>query len=153
MGKGACRGLDQSAEAKAGTEGWYGKLKNARELTQRAMDSALRNDAKETAASYRIEAALREVESGNREQTRAEANVALKAAPNRDVRAMAALTLAWAGDTTGAEKLPADLEKAFPLDTRTHLSKGLITHYPSSGCLAAKRPESGSRTVEGSECV
>jgi hypothetical protein len=57
------------------------------------------------------------VESGNREQARAEANAAVKLAPNRDVRAMAALALARAGDTAGAEKLAAELDKAFPLDT------------------------------------
>jgi len=57
--------------ARADVEGWYGKLKNAHELTGRAMDSAQRNDAKESAAEYQAAAALREVESGNREQARA----------------------------------------------------------------------------------
>ncbi len=103
--------------AQADTEGWHGKLKNAHELTRRAMDSAQHNDAKETAAGYQAEAALREVESGNREQARAEANAALKLAPNRDVRAMAALALARAGDTAAAEKLAVELDKTFPLDT------------------------------------
>ena len=42
------------------------------------MDSAQHNDAKETAAAYQAAAALREVESGNREQARAEADAALK---------------------------------------------------------------------------
>jgi eukaryotic-like serine/threonine-protein kinase len=101
----------------ADTEGWYGKLKNARELTQRAMDSAQHNDAKETAASYQAAAALREVESGQREQALAGADAALKLAQNRDVRAMAALALARAGDTAAAEKLAAELDKTFPLDT------------------------------------
>jgi tetratricopeptide (TPR) repeat protein len=101
----------------ADTEGWYGKLKNAHELTGRAMDSAQRHDAKEAGAAYQAAAALREVESGNREQARAEAHAALKLAPNRDVRAMAALALARAGDMAGAEKLAAELDKSFPLDT------------------------------------
>ena len=101
----------------ADTEGWYGKLKNAHELTRRAMDSAQRNDAKESAAGYQAAAGLREVEAGNREQARAEARAALKLAPNRDVRAVAALALARAGDTAGAEKLAAELDKTFPLDT------------------------------------
>jgi len=101
----------------ADTEGWYGKLKNARELTRRAMDLAQHNEAKETAAGYQASAALREVESGNREQARAGANAALKLAPNRDVRAIAALALARASDTAGAEKLAAELDKRFPLDT------------------------------------
>ena len=108
---------DMLLATQADTEGWYGKLKNAHELTGRAMDSAQHNDAKESAAAYQAAAALREVESGNREQARAEANAALKLAPNRDVRAMAALALARAGDTAGAEKLAAELDKTFPLDT------------------------------------
>ena len=103
--------------AQADTEGWHGRLKNAHELTGQAMDSAQHNDAKETAAGYQAEAALREVESGNREEARAEANAALKLAPNRDVRAMAALALARAGDTARAEKLTTELDKTFPLDT------------------------------------
>ena len=41
----------------------------------------------------------------------------MKLAPNRDVRDMAALALARAGDATGAEKLAAELDKTFPLDT------------------------------------
>ena len=101
----------------ADTEGWYGKLRNAHELTGRAMDSAQHHDAKEAAAAYQAAAALREVESGNREEARAEAHAALKLAPNRDVRATAALALARAGDTAGAQKLAAELDKTFPLDT------------------------------------
>jgi serine/threonine protein kinase/tetratricopeptide (TPR) repeat protein len=103
--------------AQADTEGWYGKLKNAHELTRRAMDSAERNDAKESAADYQTTAALREVESGRREPARADASAALKLAPNRDVRTAAAMALARAGDTAGAEKLAGELDKTYPLDT------------------------------------
>jgi tetratricopeptide (TPR) repeat protein len=81
------------------------------------MESAQRNDAKETAATYQVAEALRDVESGNWEHGRAEANAAVKLAPNRNVRAMAALALARAGDTAAAEKLAAELDKIFPLDT------------------------------------
>jgi tetratricopeptide (TPR) repeat protein len=102
----------------ADTEGWHGKLKVAHELTGRAMDSAQHHDAKESAAAYQAAAALREVESGNREEARAEANAALKLAPNRIVRVMAALALARAGDTAGAERLAAELDTGFPLDTQ-----------------------------------
>jgi len=103
--------------AQANTEGWYGKLKSAHELTGRAMDSAQHRDAKESAAAYQAAAALREVESGNRGQARTEANSALKLGPSRDVRAIVALALARAGDTAGAEKLAAELDRTFPLDT------------------------------------
>jgi class 3 adenylate cyclase/tetratricopeptide (TPR) repeat protein len=103
--------------SQADTEGWYGKLKNAQDMTRRAMDSAQHNDAKETAAAYQAAAALREVESGNREQARAEADAALNLGPNRDVRALAALALARAGATPAAEKLAAELDQTLPLDT------------------------------------
>jgi len=103
--------------SQADTEGWHGKLKNAHELTHRAMNSAEHNDAKESAASYQAAAALREVESGNREQARADAKGALKLAPNRDVRVVAALALARLGDTAGAEKLATELDKTYPRDT------------------------------------
>jgi len=108
---------DRFLATQADTEGWYGRLKNAHELTGRAMDSAQHNDAKESAAGYQAAAALCEVEAGNREQARTEAKAALKLASNRDVRAIAALALARAGDTAGAEKLAAELDKTFPLDT------------------------------------
>jgi tetratricopeptide (TPR) repeat protein len=103
--------------SQADTEGWHGKLKNAQELTRRAMDSAQHNDAKESAAAYQGAAALREVESGNREQARADSNAALKLAPNHDVQVVTALALARAGDTAGAEKLAAKLDKTYPLST------------------------------------
>jgi serine/threonine protein kinase/tetratricopeptide (TPR) repeat protein len=127
----------------ADTEGWYGKLNDAHELTVRAMDSALHNDAKETAAEYLVAAALRDVEAGNREQARAEANAAVKQAPNRDVRAIAALALARAGDTAGAEKLAAELDKTFPLDT-------LVQRYwlPTIRAAVALERQDPSRAIE-----
>ena len=127
----------------ADTEGWYGKLRNAHELTGRAMDSAQHNDAKETAAAYQAAAALREVESGNRRQARAEANAALKLAPNHDVQAMAALALARAGDTAGAEKLAAELAKTFPLDTL--VQRYWLPTIRAAGALGRKDP---NRAIE-----
>jgi eukaryotic-like serine/threonine-protein kinase len=79
--------------SQADTEAWYGRLKNARELTRQAIDSAEHNDAKETVAAYQAAAALREVESGNREQARADADAALKLTPNRDDKTFALDTL------------------------------------------------------------
>jgi serine/threonine protein kinase/tetratricopeptide (TPR) repeat protein len=127
----------------ADTEAWYGKLKEARELTRRAMDSAQRNDAKESAAMYQAAAALREVESGNREQARVDADAAMKLAPNRNVRAMAALALARAGDMAAAEKLAAELDKTFPLDT-------LVQRYrlPTIRAAVALERKDPNRAIE-----
>jgi serine/threonine protein kinase len=129
--------------AQADTQAWYGKMKYARELTRRAMDSAEHNDAKETASFYQAESALREVEVGNREQARTEADAAMKLAPNRDVRTMAALALARAGDMAGAEKLVAELDKTFPLDT-------LVQRYwlPTIGAAVAIERRDANRAVE-----
>jgi hypothetical protein len=56
----------------ADTEGWHGKMKCASEFARRAMESAERNDAKETAASYEAAAALRKWrrETANRQRAR-----------------------------------------------------------------------------------
>jgi TolB-like protein/DNA-binding winged helix-turn-helix (wHTH) protein/tetratricopeptide (TPR) repeat protein len=127
----------------ADTEGWYGRMKHAHELTVWAMDSAQRNDAKESAAAYKAAAAIREVESGRRGQARAEANAASKLAPNRDVRAIAALALARAGDTAGAEKLAAELDRTFPLDTR--VQRYLLPTIRAGVALERKDP---NRAIE-----
>lgn len=127
----------------ADTEGWHGKLENAHELTRRAMESAESNDAKEAAAAYQAAAALREVESGNREKARAEANAAVKLVPYRDVRAIAVLVLARAGDIGAAEKLAAELDKTFPLDT-------LVQRYwlPTIRAAVALERKDPNRAVE-----
>jgi eukaryotic-like serine/threonine-protein kinase len=129
--------------SQADTEAWFGKLNNARELTRRAMNSALHNDAKETVATYQAAAALREVESGNRQWALDDARAALKLAPNRDVRSMAALVMARAGDTPEAEKLAAELSKTFPLDT-------LVQQYwlPTIGAAVALQRKDPNRAVE-----
>jgi tetratricopeptide (TPR) repeat protein len=126
----------------ADTEAWYGKLKNARGLSRRAMDSAQRKDARESAASYQVLVALREAAAGNRKQARAEADAALKLAPNRNVRAIAALALAKAGDTAGAERLAGELDKAFSLDT-------IVQRYwlPTIGAAVALQRNDPSRAV------
>ena len=127
----------------SGHGGLVREVEEAHELTRRAMDSAQHNDAKETAAAYQAVAALREVESGNREQARADADAAVKLAPNRDVQAMAALALARAGDTAAAEKLAAELDKTFPLDT-------LVQRYwlPTIRAAVALQRKDPNRAVE-----
>jgi eukaryotic-like serine/threonine-protein kinase len=129
--------------SQADTAAWFGKMRNARELTRRAMDSAQHNDAKETAATYQVAAALREVESGNREQARSDADAAVRLASNRDVRSMAALALARAGDISGAQKLAGELEKALPLDT-------LVQKYwlPTILAAVALQSKDANRAVE-----
>jgi tetratricopeptide (TPR) repeat protein len=129
--------------ARPDTQAWYGKLKNARQLTRRAMDSAERNHARESAGGYQAESALREVEMGNRDRARIDANDAMKLAPNREVREMAALALARSGDSAGAEKLAAELDKTYPLAT-------LVQRYwlPTIRAAVAMERKDPNRAVE-----
>jgi DNA-binding winged helix-turn-helix (wHTH) protein/tetratricopeptide (TPR) repeat protein len=109
---------DEIIAAQADTEAWYGRLKNARELKHRVMDSALHNNDKEAAAFAEAEGALLEAAAGNLKLARADVNSALKLAPDRNVREATALVMARTGDTAAAEKLAAVLDKDFPLDTQ-----------------------------------
>jgi len=125
--------------AQADTEGWFGRFRAAHEFTDRAIESAHRNDAAEVAAAYLASAALRDVEAGNRKEARAEARVAVKLAPNRDVHAIAALALARAGDLAGAEILAAELQKSYPLDTL--VQKYWLPTVRAAVCLERKNPD------------
>ncbi len=99
--------------AQSDTEAYQGRLTDARKLSRRAVESALRANRKETAAAWQAHAALRESEFGNQKQARAEAEAAMKLAVNWRIEAAAALGLARAGDTARAEKLAAELDKTF----------------------------------------
>ena len=102
----------------ADTEAYAGRLAKARELTQRAVDSAIRADSKESGAIWQAIAAQREAAYGNATQARQSAAEALELAKSQDVESEAALALAMAGDTTRAESLADDLAKRYPLDTQ-----------------------------------
>ncbi len=101
------------------TEAYGGHLRKARELTKRAVASAVRADSKETGAIWQAIAAQREAVYGNATEARQRAAEALQVAPtSQDVGVEVALAFAIAGDTTRAEPLAQDLGKRFPLDTQ-----------------------------------
>jgi tetratricopeptide (TPR) repeat protein len=101
------------------TEAYGGHLGKARELTKRAVDSAIRADNKEEGATWQANAALEQAAYGNTTEARQLAAEALKLAPtSQGVESEAALAFAMAGDTARAESLAQDLGKRFPLDTQ-----------------------------------
>ena len=99
------------------TEAFYGRLVRARDFTRRAVDSAVRNDSKETAALWQVNAALREAEFGNTAVAKQDVTAALALAPGRDVKLFAALASARAADTARAKPIVDELEKTYPSDT------------------------------------
>ena len=104
------------------TEAFYGRLESARELSNRAADAARRSGSKEAAATWQMDAALREAEFDNSARSRRGVASALATAPTRDVSILAALALARVGDADRAKQIADDLAERFPLNT-------VINHY------------------------
>jgi tetratricopeptide (TPR) repeat protein len=101
------------------TEAYSGHLGKARQLTKRAVDSAIRADNKEYAGILQASAALEQAAYGNPAEGRQSAAEALKLAPaSQGAEVEAALALAMVGGTPQAESLAQDLGKRFPLDTQ-----------------------------------
>jgi len=108
---------NEMSALQAETEAYAGHLSKARELTRRAMDSALRADNKPAAAVWGLygvydEALFGEAAAGEK------ASTAQALAPKTlDAEALAALVLAYAGDTNRSTALAGDLAKRFPVHT------------------------------------
>jgi tetratricopeptide (TPR) repeat protein len=97
------------------TQAYFGHLRQAREFSRRAADSAIRSDKKESAAEWLLNAALREAELGYPAQARAQVKAAIDLASSKDVRTLAALVLARAGENAKATSLADELSNASPV--------------------------------------
>jgi tetratricopeptide (TPR) repeat protein len=127
---------DLMLSAQSDTEGYYGRLVRARDYSRRAVGAAVRSGAKETAALWQGNAALREAEFGNAAIAKQGANAALALAPGRDVKVLVAMTLARAGDTTGAKGVVEQLEKT--ASTNTAYIRGLSYLAARNGTAAVE---------------
>jgi len=92
-------------------------LQQAHELSSRAADLARQQGADEAAATYQAVQGVWEALYENVAEARRSAAAALGASKGRDVEYAAGLALGFAGDSSHAEVLAADLEKRFPEDT------------------------------------
>ena len=108
---------DLLLSAQSDTEAYYGRMRQARDFSRRAVDSAVRADSKEAGASWQVNAALREAELGNAALAKQGVAAALALAPGRDVKTVAALTLARIGEAPRAKALAEELEKDYPTNT------------------------------------
>ena len=97
----------------AGMLAYYGKVKKARELTDRAIRLAEHEQRKDVAASYQAFQALAEALFDNGTEAQKRAAAALKLSSARPVIIMAAA----AGDGARAPALIADLNMRYPDDT------------------------------------
>jgi serine/threonine protein kinase/tetratricopeptide (TPR) repeat protein len=134
------------------TEAYGGHLAKARELTKRAVDSAIRADSKENGAIWQAIAAQREAAYGDTREARRTAAGALQLAPtSQGVEAEAALALAMAGDTARAESLAQDLEKRFPLDTQ--MQALWLPSIQAQLALNRKNPAAALTTLQAASAI
>jgi len=134
------------------TEAYAGHLKNARELTRQAVDSALRADDKENGAIWEAIGAQREAAYGNPALARSIAAEALKlASTSQGVESETALASALAGDTEKAQSLARDLEKRFPLDTQMQLL--WLPAIQAQAALANRNPALALATLQSNSPV
>jgi eukaryotic-like serine/threonine-protein kinase len=99
------------------TQAYYGRMTQAREVSRRAVDSAVGAGSKETGALWQINAALRDAEVGDAASARQEVAKSFALSTGRDVKVLAALTLARIGDVPRAKALAEELEKNYPANT------------------------------------
>jgi len=134
--KGDKAGMEREAilaRGKSGAEDWMsdqealvlaysGHVKQARQMSRRAVDLARQAAKRESAALYETGAALCEAFFGNAPSARQRAMAALDLSKARDVAYGAAFALALSGDSGGSQALADDLEKRFHEDTvvRSH---------------------------------
>jgi len=98
----------------ADTAAYFGRLREAREFTMRAMESAERAGEKEKATTFSAASGLREALFGNAGEARRRATLAMEHSDGVDVQYASALALAYAGDAGRAQNLTENLNKRFP---------------------------------------
>lgn len=108
---------DQILNSESDTALFRGDLVLARQMTARAVESALRGDEQEAAAIYKAQGALHEALVGNDELAKRQARDALALSHGRDVLGFSAIALALAKDPARATDLSGELAKRFPQDT------------------------------------
>lgn len=110
---GKAGGEDAMLALQADTEAYAGHLQKARELSRRAVESALSANLAEPAAIWQGISALRDAVYGKTQEARAGADKVLKIAPNsRDAQTLAILVLARIGELRRAQSMLDDLAAA-----------------------------------------
>ena len=146
---------DVVLHAEANTAAYGGQFAQARELTQRAVDTAVRADKQETGAAYEAEGAVREALVGNNALAIRQATAALALSNGKTVQTLAATALGLAGDVAQAGRLADELGRNFPQGPvfqfnavpTIHAAAALWAGNPSQAIetlLAAKHYELGT---------
>ena len=108
---------DQMLSLEADTAAYSGRLRDARELSRRAIDFSLQAGEKDPPVTYSVTSGLREAWFGNTDEARSHVTLALKRPAGRDVLYFAALAFGYSRDDARAKAMADDLGKRFPEDT------------------------------------
>jgi len=129
------------------TEAYHGRVGRARELTRRAVDSAMRVDNKEAGAVYFANAAVQQAAYGDVAEAKRSAAQALKLAPaSQGVQSEAGLAFAIMGDTARGVVLAQDLGKRFPMDTQ--MNTLWLPAIQAQSALARRNPTRALNALE-----
>jgi tetratricopeptide (TPR) repeat protein len=120
-----------------------GKIDAARRSSNRAVDLAMQQGDRGSAASYRASRAVWEAVFGNAAEARSNAMAALDLSKGRDVQYAGGLALALSEASSRSEGLAGELEKSFPEDTFVK-----FTYVPVLRALAALRRDKPDNSVE-----
>ena len=143
------------AGQRMGGEGWisdkeasalayYGRLKEARAATDRAVEYSKQAGLEERAGLWEAGAAVREAMYGNATEARQRAAEALKLSRSGEVEFRAAFALARSGAMAQAEALAEDIEGRFPGDTSAR-----FTYVPTlKAVLALERGDTANAIEE-----
>jgi Flp pilus assembly protein TadD len=101
----------------ANSAAYSGELRKSRDLSKQADESAERAGEKDRAAGAESTAALTEALFGNEAEARKRATAAIAQSSGKDGEYVAALALAFAGDSSGTQRIVEDLAKRFSEDT------------------------------------
>jgi serine/threonine protein kinase len=134
---------DALLASQSDTEAFHGRLAKARDLSRKALESALRNGGKETAAAWGAAAALREAEFGNDVEARRDAATALTLTSTKPIQIAAAMAFARTGEIVRAQSMVGKLRKQYPDDT-------LLANYwvPSIQAAIEIREKQPSRAIQ-----
>ena len=115
-GTGQPGGEDQLLSMQSDTEAYVGHFGRAQILSEAAFGSAQKNGLRETAAYWRLNAALRRTEVGEYADARDIVVSALSMTSNSTMLTVAAMALARAGESNRAQAIADDIRKKEPLN-------------------------------------
>ncbi len=122
---------------------FQGRVREAREMNNAAVQKS-EHDAREFAANIRATQGAVEYEFGYLDEARKQTQAALAMTDDKDVRAVAAFTLARTGDTNRSEKIVSDLEK----EHNDRSFKAEVALVRSAVALQRKQPSVAVEALE-----